>query len=120
MTSLVGFSAGSDTTRGAHHPDLCYFPPPDQWVALQQPRCAIRGRVTLHPTLVRLEVTSTRASGSCPRCGIRSDQVHSADTRTVADVPCAGRLKMLKRQMYGRASFSLLRRRVLPDLARPP
>jgi transposase len=30
------------------------------------------------------------------------------------------RLKMLKRQMYGRASFPLLRRRVLPDLTHPP
>jgi transposase len=30
------------------------------------------------------------------------------------------RLKMLKRQMYGRASFPLLRRRVLAELARPP
>lgn len=30
------------------------------------------------------------------------------------------RLKMLKRHMYGRASFPLLRRRILTDLERPP
>jgi hypothetical protein len=48
-------------------------------------------QVTLLPALVRLEVTSKRAAGSCPRCGALSDRVHSSYTRTVADVPCAGR-----------------------------
>jgi transposase len=47
--------------------------------------------VTLLPALIRLEVTSTRSAGPCPRCGTLSNQVHSSYTRTVADVPCAGR-----------------------------
>jgi transposase len=57
--------------------------------------------------------------------GLRRDYaaVAAAIRYTWSQGPIEGhvnRLKMLKRQMYGRASFPLLRRRVLPDLARPP
>lgn len=58
---------------------------------LQLPEGVHLVSVTLLPALVRLEVASTCAAGSCPRCGTLSEHVHSSYTRTLADVPCAGR-----------------------------
>src|SRR5260221_12647137 len=40
---------------------------------------------------VLVEVCSHRFTSPCPHCGTPSDPVHSYYTRTVADVPCAGR-----------------------------
>src|SRR5260221_306738 len=40
---------------------------------------------------VLVEVCSHRFTSPCPHCGTPSDRVHSYYTRTVADVPCAGR-----------------------------
>lgn len=48
--------------------------------------------VTVRSTLVLVTVCSRRQASSCPRCTTPSDHVHSAYTRTVTDVPCAGRL----------------------------
>jgi transposase len=49
-------------------------------------------RVTARPhTLVLEATTATRGGCRCPRCQASSDHVHSAYTRTLADVPCAAR-----------------------------
>jgi len=83
---------------------------------LQLPEGVHPVQVTLLPTLVRLEVTSTRAAGSCPRCGIRSDQVHSSYTRTVADVPCAGRQVIMRWHAHrSRCSNSACAQRIFTE-----
>src|SRR5262249_11110700 len=47
--------------------------------------------LTLLPARMQLEVASERGAGACPRCGTQSERIHTSYTRTVADVPCAGR-----------------------------
>lgn len=82
-----------------------------------------------------IHLQTRRRAVPCPDCGATTERVHSRYTRTLEDLPWHGstvqirlqtrrffcratawqinRLKMLRRQMYGRASFGLLRSRVL-------
>lgn len=81
------------------------FSPPDEELALQQPRCATRGQ------------GKTPELRSFAR-GLGRDE---AAVRAGLDLPWSQgqtegqitRLKLIKRQGYGRASFDLLRQRVL-------
>jgi transposase len=50
----------------------------------------------LTPTLAAIVVASTSSMAACPRCGGRSDRVHSRYTRTIADLACHGRSVMLR------------------------
>jgi transposase len=73
-------------------------------------------RMTLLPAVVRLDVASTRAAGSCPRCGALSEQIHSSYTRTVADVPCAGRQVTMNWQVHRfRCSNSACAQRIFTE-----
>ena len=47
--------------------------------------------VTVLASAVWVEGCSQRLSSPCPRCSHVSERVHSSYTRTLADVPCAGR-----------------------------
>ncbi len=51
----------------------------------------------VYPTRSRLtlQISCTRKSASCPLCQQSSERIHGRYTRTVADVPCAGRLVTL-------------------------
>ena len=51
----------------------------------------------VYPTKSRLtlQISCTRKSASCPLCQQASERVHGRYGRTVADVPCAGRLVTL-------------------------
>jgi hypothetical protein len=46
---------------------------------------------TVLEAAVGVEVCSQRLSSPCPRWSCLSERVHSSDTRTLVDVPCAGR-----------------------------
>lgn len=47
--------------------------------------------ITVLSSLVLVTVSSRRLTSPCPRCTTPSDHVHSSYTRTITDVPCAGR-----------------------------
>ena len=49
-----------------------------------------------YPTTSRLtlQISCTLKSASCPLCQQSSERIHGKYGRTVADVPCAGRLVM--------------------------
>ncbi len=51
----------------------------------------------VYPTTSRLtlQISCTRKSASCPLCQQPSERIHGKYGRTVADVPCAGRLVTL-------------------------
>lgn len=51
----------------------------------------------VYPTRSRLtlQVSCTLPSACCPLCGATSERIHSSYERTVADVPCGGRLVTL-------------------------
>src|SRR5947199_10490803 len=51
----------------------------------------------VYPTKRRLtiQVSCTLKSASCPLCQQSSERIHSSYERTVADVPCGGRLVTL-------------------------
>src|SRR5258706_7446318 len=73
---------------------------------------------------VLVEVCSHRFTSTCRHCGIPSDRVHSDYTRTVADVPCAGRQVRITLQVRKfRCTNSACPRKVvterLPDYLRP-
>ncbi len=73
---------------------------------------------------VLVEVCSHRFTSPCPHCGTPSDRVHSYYTRTVADVPCAGRQVRITLQVRKfRCTNSACPRKVfterLPDYLRP-
>src|SRR5947209_1831559 len=52
-----------------------------------------------YPTKSRLtlQISCTLKSASCPLCQQSSERIHGKYGRTVADVPCAGRLVLEKR-----------------------
>jgi transposase len=52
--------------------------------------------LVLTPTVAVALVTSTTPTAVCPRCGTRSDRVHSRYRRTVADLPCQDRVVALR------------------------
>ena len=51
----------------------------------------------VYPTTKRLtiQISCTRSCASCPKCGAISERIHGKYGRTVADVPCGGRLVRL-------------------------
>ena len=99
--------------------------------------------ICLDQDSVILELVSVASTAVCPACEQSSHRIHSRYYRTLSDLPWMGmavrlrldykaveaalslewsngqvegqinRLKLIKRQMYGRASFELLRQRVL-------
>ncbi|MGN8096554.1 hypothetical protein [Methylobacterium sp. 22177] len=88
-----------------------------------QPGCAIE-RVILNDGHLVVFAQARRVHGRCPTYGTTSSAIHRRYERRPADLPNIGqpnaqaegqisRLKMLKCVMYGRASYGLLRRRVL-------
>ena len=82
------------------------------------------GEASLDPWLEQCEQSGISELVGFAR-GLRRDYaaVRAAIRYAWSQGPVEGhinRLKLLKRQMYGRASFALLRRRVLPDLMHPP
>jgi transposase len=77
-------------------------------------------RVAGRGTLVRVTASSTRASVLCPSCGSRLRADWNAVAAAVTLKWNSGstdgqvnRIKILKRQMFGRAKPDLLRKRVL-------
>ena len=52
---------------------------------------------SVHPTASRLvvQVACCHSSATCPLCQQPSERVHGAYVRTVADLPCGGRLVIL-------------------------
>ncbi len=77
-------------------------------------------RVTASANELLVHVISSSPKACCPLCSVQASRIHSRYTRRVTDLPCVGqveaqvnRLKLQKRQMYGRAHFDLLRLRVL-------
>jgi len=48
------------------------------------------------PTTVVALLVSTFSSAACPRCGTTSDRIHSHYRRLVADLPCHGRILVLR------------------------
>ena len=96
------------------------------------------GKVIPQADEIIVVVETARTKAVCPNCQMVSTKLHSRYERRLADLPWAGiavwlhlrtrkffclnngqvegqinRLKMLKRQMYGRAGIDLLRQRVL-------
>ena len=52
--------------------------------------------LVLRPTTIVALLVSTAATATCPRCGAPTDRVHSHYRRTVADLPCHGRILALR------------------------
>lgn len=52
--------------------------------------------LVLTPTTVVALLLSTSSTAACPRCGITTDRIHSHYRRTVADLPCHGRILALR------------------------
>lgn len=80
--------------------------------------------VESEPACLWLEVCSRFHAGACPRCGILSSQRHSAYTRTLADLPCAGRavsitLHVRKFRCRNSACMQRIFAERFPDFARP-
>jgi transposase len=48
------------------------------------------------PTTVFVRIACQRPSAACPQCQQISERVHGHYTRTVADLPCAGRRVVLQ------------------------
>jgi transposase len=66
----------------------------------------------------------TAAQSACPRCGIPSDHVHSHYTRSLADLPCQGRIATVRVQARRfRCANTDCPRRIfterLPEVVRP-
>jgi transposase len=73
---------------------------------------------------VGVEVCSQRLTSPCPRCSCLSERVHSYYTRTLADVPCAGRplriiLRVRKFRCLDRSCPQHVFTERLPDYVRP-
>lgn len=80
--------------------------------------------VTVLASAVEVEVRSHRLTSPCPRCRHASERVHSYYTRTVADVPCAGRalritLRMRKFRCLDRGCPQKVFPERFPDYVRP-
>jgi transposase len=52
--------------------------------------------LVLTPTTVVALLISTSSTAACPRCGAATDRIHSRYRRTVADLPCHGRILALR------------------------
>jgi transposase len=52
--------------------------------------------LVLTPTTVVALLISTSSTAACPCCGIATDRIHSHYRRTVADLPCHGRILALR------------------------
>ncbi len=52
--------------------------------------------LVLTPTTVVALLISTSSTAACPRCGTTTDRIHSHYRRTVADLPCHGRILALR------------------------
>src|SRR5262245_47066521 len=52
--------------------------------------------LVLTPTTVVALLVSTSPTAACPRCGTPADRLHSHYRRTVADLPCRGRILALR------------------------
>ncbi len=73
-------------------------------------------QVSLQGEIVHLLVRCGLKRACCPTCCNYSDAVHAGLTKRWNSGSVEGhvnRLKVIKRQMYGRAKFDLLRKRVL-------
>lgn len=79
---------------------------------------------TVLEAAVGVEVCSQRLTSPCPRCSCLSERVHSYYTRTLADVPCAGRplritLRVRKFRCLDRSCPQHVFTERLPDYVRP-
>ena len=52
--------------------------------------------LVLTPTTVVALLISTSSTATCPLCGSTTDRIHSHSRRTVADLPCHGRILALR------------------------
>jgi transposase len=76
------------------------------------------------PDCVTIVTYPTAAQSACPRCGILSDHVHSHYTRSLADLPCQGRIAVVRVQARRfRCANTDCPRRIfterLPEVVRP-
>jgi len=106
----------------------------DLGVLLPQLAGVIVEEVAVTAGLLLVTARARQGEAACPKCGTASARVHSRYSRRLADaavggrqveirlavrrflcrVPgCERRIKMVKRQMFGRAGLPLLRKRVL-------
>jgi transposase len=63
---------------------------------LPLPDGLVLGQVELDKAKLTVEVISTRLCARCPGCGTPSDAIHCQYQRTVQDVPCGGRMVVLR------------------------
>ncbi len=66
--------------------------------------------VSIADGIIVVQAHTQRTSGTCPDCAHLSSRIHSRYQRQLADLPWSGRIVRL---MYGRASFKLLRQKIL-------
>jgi transposase len=90
--------------------------------ALLPPTCAVRlTEVTIEKASVRLQLTATAPTATCPRCAVPSSAIHSRYQRHPTDLPwgtCAVRIQLMVRKFVcrNRACMRCIFTERLPDL----